>query len=322
MKDRRALVIGAGSIGLRHRRVLEDIGFRAELVSRRSNVNDLGIKCHPDLSTALRDFNPEHVVIATETTAHLAALKWLALWKYNGSVLVEKPLAASPFGLNLRDLPFRSLAVGYQLRFHPAVGAGRAALGAEQPIVFEASVGQHLSSWRPGRTLGGTSSARIEDGGGVLRDLSHELDLVLWLAGDWLRVCALGGRSGALGSTVATDDRWGILLELQSGTVVTISLDALDRARRRRLSIIAADRTIVVDLVSETVVHSGLEGCATQQHSLGRNEVLATMHQALLSDADDERLCRLDQGIEVLRLIEAIERSARRSEWISRGSVR
>ncbi len=323
MMDSHALVIGAGSIGLRHRRVLEQIGFRAEMVSRRPDVNGSeGVKCHADLATALGDLNPEYVIIATETTTHLAALKWLASWNYRGSVLVEKPISESSRDLDLRDLPFRALAVGYQLRFHPAVGAGRAALGGAQPLAFEASVGQHLSFWRPGRSIGDTASARVEAGGGVLRDLSHELDLVLWLGGNWRRVCALGGRSGGLGPTVATDDRWGILLELESGTVATISLDALDRVRRRRLSIVAADRTVVVDLITETVVHSGLEGRAAQQYSLGRDEVLEDMHRAFLNNSHDDRLCRLDQGIEVVRLIDAIERSVNSSEWVERGPVR
>ena len=319
MGDARALVVGAGSIGLRHRRVLEGIGLRTDVVSRRPDVCDAaGARTHADLRAALQDVRPDHVVVATETASHLAILERLAAEGFTGTVLVEKPLAASSAAVDLQDAPFRASAVGYQLRFHPAVGAARVALAGERPVTIEASVGQHLATWRPGREVGDTASARVEDGGGVLRDLSHELDLVLWLAGDWRRVCALGGRSGALGPTVATDDRWGILLELESGAIATVNLDALDHVGRRRLALVAADRSVAVDLVAGTVAHAGPGGSDVEQHVASRDEVLADMHRAVLAGEPDNRLCALDQGMAVVRLIDAVERSARTRGWVER----
>ena len=276
------------------------------------------MRTHTDLTTALRDERPDHVVIATETASHLSILGLLAEEGFAGTVLVEKPLAASVEESPLDSLPFRAVAVGYQLRFHPAVTAARVALAGARPVTMVASVGQHLAAWRPGRDVGDSASARIEDGGGVLRDLSHELDLVLWLGGDWHRVCALGGRSGALGPTVATDDRWGILLELRSGAVVSVDLDALDRVGRRRLTLVAEDRSVAVDLIEGTVATAWSEGGSTERHGAARDEVLAAMHRALLAGEPDDRLCALDQGMAVVRLIDAIERSVRTGGWVER----
>jgi predicted dehydrogenase len=326
--EARALVIGAGSIGLRHRRVLEGLGVRTGLVSRRPSAGDgEGATTHTDLGVALRDVRPDHVVVATETATHRAALRQLAQEGFDGTVLVEKPLMGSAPAVHLggvafEEAPFRAAAVGYQLRFDPAVGAARLALAGAPLVSVEASVGQHLSTWRPGRDMGDTASARIDDGGGVLRDLSHELDLVLWLAGDWRRVCALGGRSGALGPTVETDDRWGILLELESGAVATIHLDAIDRVGRRRLTLVGAAHSAAVDLIAGTVVHAGPDGDSVARHPKERDEVLADMHRALLEGGVDERLCSLEQGMAVVRLIVAIERSVRVGGWVERGSTR
>ena len=317
--DARALVVGAGSIGLRHRRVLEGLGLRTDLVSRRPDAGDAeGARAHTDLRAALEDVRPDHVVVATETATHLAVLERLAAEGYIGTVLVEKPLAAAPGAIDLQDVPFRTVAVGYQLRFHPAVGAARAALAGAQPVTIEASVGQHLATWRPGRDVGETASARVEDGGGVLRDLSHELDLILWLAGEWRRVCALGGRSGELGPTVATDDRWGIMLELESGAIATVNLDALDHVGRRRVSLVAAERSVAIDLGAGTVAYAGPSGSDFEQHQAGRDDVLADMHRALLAGEADDRLCSLGRGMAVVRLIDAVERSAREGRWVAR----
>ena len=49
-------------------------------------------------------------------------------------------------------------------------------------------------------------------GGGVLRDLSHELDYLLLLGGSWRRVAGAGGRIGPL--DIRSDDYWSLLLEL------------------------------------------------------------------------------------------------------------
>jgi predicted dehydrogenase len=321
--DARALVVGAGSIGLRHRRVLERLGLHAELVSRRPAAGEAeDARTHRDLPAALREVRPDHVVIATETTAHLSTLARLAAEGYSGTVLVEKPLTASPDGVDLRDLPFRAVGVGYQLRFHPAVVAARRLMEGAVPVTVEASVGQHLASWRPGRDVGDSASARVEDGGGVLRDLSHELDLVLWLAGDWRRVCALGGRSGALGPSVATDDRWGILIELASGAVATVHLDALDRVGHRRLSLVAAERSVAVDLLEGSVAFADVDASSTERHAAGRDDLLAAMHGALLGGGDDDRICSLAQGMAVVRLIEAIERSVRTGGWVAQEPAR
>jgi predicted dehydrogenase len=321
--DARALVVGAGSIGLRHRRVLEGLGLHTDLVSRRPAAGDAeGARTHTDLRAALREVRPVHIVIATETAAHLGTLERLAAEGFCGTVLVEKPLTASPDGADLHDLPFRAVAVGYQLRFHPAIVAARSVMEDAVPVTVEASVGQHLASWRPGRDVGDSASARIEDGGGVLRDLSHELDLVLWFAGDWRRVCALGGRSGALGPSVGTDDRWGILIELASGAVATVHLDALDRVGHRRLSLVAAERSVAVDLLEGSVAYAGVDTSSTERHAAGRDDVLAAMHRALLEGGDDDQICSLAQGMAVVRLIDAVERSVRTGGWVAQEPAR
>lgn len=314
-----ALVVGAGSIGLQHRRAIEALGISTDLVSRRPDAGVAeGAMTHTDLGAALRNVRPGYVVVATETALHMAILQRLAAEGFAGTVLVEKPLTVSAASIDLEDAPFRAVAVGYQLRFHPAVGAARAALAGVEPVTIDTSVGQHLATWRPGREVGDTASARIQDGGGVLRDLSHDLDLVLWLVGDWRRVCALGGRSGALGPTVATDDRWGILLELESGAIATVNLDALDHVGRRRLSLVAADRSVAVDLVSGAVTYARPGGSDVEQHAAGRDEILSDMHRALLAGDPDDRLCSLEQAMAVVRLIDAVERSVRIGGWVER----
>ncbi len=327
MGESRGLVIGAGSIGLRHQRVLEGLGVVTDLVTRRPGVEvDGRVRIHMSLADALREVAPDYVVIATETASHLRVLRELAREGFRGRAMVEKPLASEPVVEDLSGLPFRSVAVGYQLRFHPAVTSARAVMAEQRILAVDAYVGQHLAAWRPGRSVGDTASARLEDGGGVLRDLSHELDLVTWLAGSWRRACAAGGRSGALGADVATDDRWAIALELEDGTIVTVQLNALDHVGQRRITLVGERNSVAVDLVAATVVHRSDADLAdraptVEQHPAGRDEVLAVMHAAALA-GDTDQLCSLDEGISVVQLIDAVERSAQLGAWVDREDVR
>ena len=317
MRQRCAVVVGAGSIGLRHQKVLAALVMETALVSRRAGQ---------DLAAVLRGSDPAHVVIATETSSHLDALNTLAATGFIGTVVVEKPLTHRP--ATLAEYPFRAVAVGYQLRLHPAVESARELLAGEEILAVDAYVGQHLADWRPGRAVGDSASARIEDGGGVLRDLSHELDLVTWLAGTWRRVCATGGRSGALGPDFATDDRWAILLELEGGAVATVHLNALDHVGQRRLSLIGARSSVAIDLVGGTLqVAPGGQDIRRfpADRDTGRDEVLARLHRAVMVDPGDgggavgDTVCSLAQGMAVVELIDAIERSVRDGGWVTRG---
>ena len=322
-----AIVVGAGSIGCRHVRVLQTLGVDTALVSRRADRRDPNaVVVHRSIAAAAADPALAHVVIATETSDHLRVLEELAGTGFTGTVVVEKSLTHRPAAL--AEYPFRAVAVGYQLRLHPAVEAARELLAGDEILAIEAYVGQHLADWRPGRAVGDSASARIEDGGGVLRDLSHELDLVTWLAGAWRRVCATGGCSGALGPDVATDDRWAILLELESGAVATVHLNALDHVGQRRLSLVGARTTIAIDLVGGTLqVGPGEQGIRhfPVDRDSGRDEVLARLHRAVMADPGDgsgavgDTVCSLAQGMAVVELIDAIERSVRDDGWVARG---
>jgi len=311
----RAVVIGAGSIGMRHLRVLEEMGLSCALVSRRAaDLHGLTVPVFADAERAVWEWEPSYIVVANETTRHRSALEQLVRADFAGWVLVEKPLSDQPF--DSIEHGFADLRVGYQLRFHPAVMAARERLGNSRILAVDAYVGQHLADWRPGRAIGATASASASTGGGVLRDLSHELDLVLLLAGGWRRVAATGGSSGTLGPDVDSDDRWAIVLELEGGAIATIHLNALDHVGQRRLTIVADDTTCALDLVAGTLEEAGQAAGLCIEGGVDRDEVITGMHRAVLTG--DEAACSSEAALEVVRLIAAIERSFTERCWVER----
>ena len=305
MTQGRALIIGYGSAGKRHARVLDELGLGTAVVSRRPI--DI-TPAYQGIKDALEAERPGYVVVANETALHAPTLKALTAEGYRGPVLVEKPFSdrfAPP-----PDQQFEQLYVGYQLRFHPLLARLRELLAELRPVTVQAYVGQHLASWRPERPYEQSYSSHAEAGGGALRDLSHEIDLLLWLFGDWVRITALGGQHGVL--NITSDDAYAVLMETGGCPMITLQVNYLDRVGRREMLINTDRATLHADLISGLLRVDGTE----EKHSATRQDMDLAMHRAALNGAKDV-LCTAAEGAEVMRTIEAAEVAATRRSWVT-----
>lgn len=300
-----AIVVGYGSIGQRHVRVLRDLGCGAAVVSRRP----VDYRPHyATLSEALSALTADYVVIANETAAHSSAVDELLANGYAGRLLVEKPLGV--MSATVFNAPFKIAAVGYNLRFHPAMVALSDAIAGERLLAIQAYCGQWLPDWRPETDYRKSYSADPKRGGGVLRDLSHELDYLLWLGGPWRRVAGVGGHISPL--EIRSDDCWSLLLELDGCPSVSVQINYLDRPGRRQLIVNTADHTYIADLIRGTLERDG----RTQVFQVETDHTYRALHRAILA-GDTARLCTLAQGNRVMQLIAASERAAGEGQWIS-----
>ena len=301
MSSTKALVIGLGSIGQRHARVLKELGHGVTTVSRRGNGD------HQSIPEAVAGARPDYAVVATETSQHAESLRELTEAGFRGSVLVEKPLFAHSGPIP--DYPFASLVVGYNLRFHPVMTAFAERLGGRSAITVSAYVGQDLRDWRPGRDHRTTASATQQAGGGVLRDLSHELDYLLWLFGPWQRIAALGGSSGA--RQVDVDDHLDLLLEMQRAQAVQVHMDYLDQPGIRKIRINLPEETIEADILGGRLVVNG----TAHEYPSGRDESYKRMHLAVLNGQGP--ICTFAEGLAVMDLIDASERAMQSRMWVA-----
>ena len=295
-----AVVVGLGSIGQRHVRVLRDLGHNVATVSRRSGGDHLSI------ADAIHEARPGYAVVATETSSHADALRGLGEAGFRGTVLVEKPIFSQI--APVPDYPFAHLFVGYNLRFHPVVTALAERLRGRRAITVSAYVGQDIRDWRPGRDHRSAASATVAAGGGVLRDLSHELDYLLWLFGPWRRVAALGGCSGA--RQIEVDDHIDLLLEMQGSQAVQVHMDYLDRPGLRKIRVNLEDETIEADVAGGRLTVNG----DVTDYPVERDQSYRDMHVAAVKGAPP--ICSLSEGLAVMDLIDASERALQSRTWI------
>jgi predicted dehydrogenase len=298
-------VVGYGSIGRRHSRILKEFGLEVALVSRQELA---GYKVFKTIEKALQKYRPEYIVIANETFLHYSALEVLDLFEYSGMVLIEKPIfeCTKPLiSLNNRD----SIAIGYNLRFHPLLASVREMLKQEKILSANIYVGQFLPNWRDNDYRRSYSASEAK-GGGVLRDLSHELDYCYWLFGDWIHMVTLGKKVSDL--KIKGCDLYNLLIETSRCPSVNIQMSYLDLSPRRQIIINTAGRIIFLDLINNILsVDSNRDTLCIDKDFTYRE-----MHRALLNE-DFGVVCSFAEGLKTLTMIESAEESSRSGLWVS-----
>lgn len=303
----KALVIGYGSIGMRHARILSHAGHHTAVVSSRGDID-----FHPryqNLAQAVSSENPDYVVVANTTAEHYRTLEELAAFGFHGAVLVEKPLFESARSFDAGG--FKDLFVAYNLRFHPLLIRLKRELASERVLSALAYVGKYLPEWRTQKNYRTSYSASRSAGGGVLRDLSHEIDYLLWMLGGWKKTAAVGGHFSHL--EIDSDDTFGLLFSTERCPLVMLQMNYTDRIGRREIIINTDRKTFVLNLI--TGEYSSGETRETVM--VDRDYTYEEEHRAALS-RDRRSLCSYDEAQEVLKLVEAAEKSSAQNEWVTR----
>lgn len=329
--DRYLLVVGYGSIGRRHvgniRKIFPDIGVvlwrHRRYPEENQKLKQQGIHCVEKLEAALA-FNPLAAIIANPATCHLKAAAPLA--RAGVHLFVEKPLAASSDGVEaLISLCRRQklvCMVGYNFRFSRSLRFLRArlkdgAIGNVQAV--QAVVGQYLPDWRPENDYRQGVSARKELGGGVLLELSHEIDYLQWLFGPVRSVAALISRQSNL--EIDVEDSAALLLTMQQRDragkmIASLHMDFIRRDPARTCTIIGSKGTLLWDGIADSVSCFMPEKGEWESIYAGESErnssYLAELeHFFDCVKSGAEPLAPAEDGLRVLRVIDAARKASR-----------
>lgn len=294
--QQKALVVGFGSIGRRHARLLSSSGFEVSLVTRQATAP---FRTFTSIDSALSNAQYEYAIIATPTSQHLDGLCMLRSGGHVGRVLVEKPLCTER-QLEIvdektcdRDL---NTFVGYNLRFHPIARAAEEFIEQNRVLVARFDALLHLPSWRVNVDYSNSSSAADTLGGGVLRDLSHELDLIQ----KWFGPVNVGySNSQRLSDLkIQTDDYFAGHFVSGSNVQIGVCLSYFCSRPIRKMTLIGDCDVFVADWL-EGWFCSG--GEITRTTGLDDSSYVA-MHQAVLN-GDSLRLCSVAEAKRVVEMI-------------------
>ena len=302
-----AVVIGYGSIGSRHAEVLSQLGCTISVVTAQKIPN---YPCYMLIEQAFNNHPVDIVVIANPTHLHYPTLQNILELNFQGAILVEKPLFSRLEKLQY-DI-YQNIYVAYHLRFHELFQHVKNLLRDDELISFSVQVGSYLPEWRKSSDYRSCYSAKKECGGGALRDLSHELDYVIWLCGKCIEVTAIGGHFSTL--EINSDDVFSILMRCEFCPVVNIQLDYLNRKPRRKIILhTKKNNTISLDLIQGDLIFNGETKCQVND---GMQKAFS-MQAELMLKKNFDNFCDYTQGLLIVKLIESIEKSVAEKKWIT-----
>ena len=188
----RILIVGTGSAGNRHLYLAQNLFPEAEIKVLKLNKSEGDLenteKTVRTLDEALK-FKPQIAVIANPSTFHVEVAMSLA--SIGSHLLIEKPISNSIAKVSELIALCREnnlvLMTGYNLRFLPSLISFKRFLDesyAGEIFSVRTDVGQYLPNWRPSRNYKNSVSASKSLGGGVILELSHELDYLRWIFGE------------------------------------------------------------------------------------------------------------------------------------------
>lgn len=297
----KALIIGYGSIGQRHHDVLSSMGtFETIHIVTSQTLDD--ITTFKTLEDVTNIGTYDYFVIASETYKHFDQLISLDRHVNQKIILCEKPLFDRYQEITIEN---NHVYIGYVLRFHPIFTSIRTLLNEDTPISVSIKTGSYLPTWRPQRDYRTLYSALKEQGGGVLLDLSHEIDYAQWLFGPLRLLNSYQGKISDL--EINSDDITVITAQNNHNALITLSLDYISKIPVREMSIHTNNQSIHADMINNTLKIGTKEGeiKTITLEPFERNDLFIKMHRSALGDK--ENLCTLHEGLDVMKTISQIQ---------------
>ena len=250
------LFFGLGSIGKKHAKIIKE-NFNFELYAYRTGrgqeKNDLKIDEYRSLNDAFL-INPYVAFITNPTYLHVETA--LNCAKRNINLFMEKPISHSLENINEleNEIKKRKLFtyVAYNMRFHPVIENLKELISEkEKPVHFNVTCSSYLPNWRPKQDYSKSYSAKKELGGGVILDLSHEIDYISWLFGE---IKKIEGHFDKI-SNLRIDSEDILDAQLKCGPNIEgkIHLDYFTRDPERKIQIHYENQRLEGDLINNTI---------------------------------------------------------------------
>lgn len=328
----KVLIIGMGSIGRRHLKIISH-NLDAEFIyspsgqidkNKKSYLNKYNVKVYETLSKAI-DAGPNFAIISNPTSYHVETA--LILAESRIPFIIEKPVSDALVGMNKLlkiihkyELP---VMVGYQMRFHPGYRKMKEIIESGRigdPLVFNGYVGQYLPDWRPDQDYKKSSSALKKLGGGVILDLSHEIDISISVMGKVKRVNAMWGHHSSL--DIETEDVANIIMQHENGRTSQMHLNYIDRDFTWQTRIVGSKGTVIWDYVNGLTILRDNKNKVTkwkdptgfERDSLYKEQLKRWLK---VLDGKAEPEVSLSDGIEVTRVAVKIKRSSNESNQLA-----
>ncbi len=297
----KVLLIGFGSIGKRHCEVLSNFSKikKIDLVTKQDIKNKM---CYKSLDF-VSDLNQyDYFVISSETNKHYEQLQFLEERVKDKLIFCEKPLFEAKRELKIKN---NRVYIGYVLRFYPLLAKLKEILSHETVLSVNVRCGQYLPFWRPNTDYKNSYSSKKDKGGGVLLDLSHEIDYIQWMFGEFDEINSYQVKVSDL--EIDSDDLTILIGKTIKGIFVSLSLDYISKITHRDIIVETLNYTYVLDFILNKMIRKGKDGKekSFEIPNFERNFMFEKMHTDVLSKR--KNVCAYKEALKVMNTIAIIQ---------------
>lgn len=310
----RALFVGLGSIGQRHFCNLMDImqeqGQSIECDAVRGTKHVLCDYVANNLYhqySSWKDVSGEYdlLFITNPTIFHYELLRCLGSKAQR--IFIEKPvfhdssLALEPLALD----PQKIYYVACPLRYTKIIQFLRHYLDNQKVYSVRAMCSSYLPDWRAKQDYRNSYSVHRAEGGGVMIDLIHEWDYLVYLFGFPIQTEAYAAKVSSL--EIDSDDV-AVYIGRYEDKLVSVYLDYFGRKARRELEIYLEDDVLLADFITGTI--RWLKSGETIDCSEDRNDYQKEELRFFLQlEPGNTANCGIQHAIQVLHIAEGRQAS-------------
>ncbi len=319
-------IIGLGSIGQRHARTLLKLGI-TDIYALRTKKGTM-TKLPDDLRDVKEVYSEDEfydtdldgVIIANPTSLHIDTMK-KALQK-NIAVFVEKPLASHLSELEeLGQFDLSKVFVGFTMRYDAVINHIKGVLDSKKlGEIYKAHLycGQYLPHWHPYADYRKEYYSRKELGGGVIRTLCHEIDIMQYLFGIPQELLGVVEKLSSL--QIDVDDNALLICRMRNNALITIELDYLNPKDIRNGIIFGSEGILeytysnpeirYIDNTGKTaVLYKKEKQDWDMTYQLEMEDFISCISSGSIPKST------FHDGVEVMNIIEKAERSTRLKSW-------
>lgn len=253
-KKDKILIIGSGSIALKHFEILNK-SFDVYFLSKNSNVkNIINKKKIYKSRTEIRNSKFIFAIIANQTYDHLNAINWCVKKKIN--IYCEKPIYHKKFNFkNLRNIIIKNkifFICGYQLRMDDKINYIKEILKKNKPESFQFQVGHNILNWRKKPTRVHSYYIDTKKGGGCINELVHEINLIQYLFGKIVKIKSYNKFTSRF--NFKCEEFATSVIETEKHQIGTLYQDIFSPILFRKLLIVCKKKLIEYDMAQNNLI--------------------------------------------------------------------
>lgn len=298
---KKALIIGYGSIGRKHYKVLKNINYFDKIAIFTKSKNNK-VFCLKTLNEIV-DYDPDYIIISTSTNEHLKFTLFCENKFKDKKILIEKPIFGNFENIHLKNNKY---FVGYNLRLLPLINFIKNKIIRYKFWTLDIECSSFLPKWRNNIEYDKSSSASRKKFGGVLRDLSHEIDYMLYFIGNVKIVFKIKKKISDL--KINTDDYFQLIGSLSKNQFVNIKLSYLNKFNKREISVIGPRLQLQASLIKNEVKYYIDNKYFEKKFQINIENTYKIMHLSIIKNQLNN-IASVTDGLNVLKFINKIEKN-------------